>query len=86
MVPYGTQSIQETQTPEFHCSAQIVSGAPREIELGERHLRTIGRLPKRVCLGRSIHSGQYIQNSGTLIQILARFFSPDTVKTGHCHL
>ena len=22
----------------------------------------------------------------TLIQILARFFSPDTVKTGHCHI
>ena len=35
---------------------------------------------------RSIQSGQFIHNSGTLIQILARFFSSDTVKTGHCHL
>ena len=35
---------------------------------------------------RSILSGQVIYNSGTLIQILARLFNPDTVKTGHCHL
>ena len=35
---------------------------------------------------RSIQSGQFIYNPGTLIQILARFFNPDTVKTGHCHL
>ena len=46
--------------------------------------------PDRVILNvfgyRSIQSGQFICNSGTLIQILARFYRPDTVKTGHCHL
>ena len=35
---------------------------------------------------RSIQSGQFIYNPGTLIQISARFFSPDAVKTGHSHL
>ena len=36
--------------------------------------------------GIDLFTGQFIYDPGTPIQSLARFFNPNTVKTGHCHL